>query len=125
MSLLANQERIKGKGVWTEYPQQTPVCFFPLPTSLTMSSNAASSSNIYNFALGDWTWGSTDPSENWEVKLSSPCLGYHPAADTNEDNVLLCLDQSYDDHRDVVPLPRKMEYPTFSEVRRLPTQWSS
>src|SRR5579872_5025612 len=81
-----------------------------------MSSNATTSSSVYNFTLGDWTWGATDPSENQEVKLNTPCLGYHPAANTNEDNVLLCLDQSYDDHRDVVPLPGKMEYPPFSEV---------
>src|SRR5579872_1623144 len=87
-----------------------------------MSSNTAASSSTYNFAPGDWAWGATDPSKNWEVKLNSPCLGYHPAADSNEDNVLLLLDQSYDDHRDVVPLPGKMEYPSFSEVGRLPTE---
>src|SRR5579872_3402787 len=81
------------------------------------SSNATASSSTYNFAPGDWTWGSTDPSENWEVKLNTPCLGYHPSADTNEDNVLLLLDQSYNDHREVVPLPGKMEYPSFSDVR--------
>ena len=82
-----------------------------------MSSNAAaSSSSTYDFTPGQWAWGATDPSENREVKLSAPCLGYHPGNDTNEDNVLLRLDQSYDDHRDVVPLPGKMEYPSFSEV---------
>src|SRR5579872_7186213 len=87
-----------------------------------MSSNAASSSNTYNFTPGDWTWGATDPSKNQEVKLNTPCLGYHPSANSNEDNVLLRLDQSYDDHRDVVPLPGKMEYPSFSKVGRLPTE---
>src|SRR5579872_6456006 len=117
MSSPTNQEWLKGRGVWTEYPQQTPVRFFPTLLSLTMSSNAASSSsNTYDFTPGQWTWGATDPSENREVKLSAPCLGYHPGNDTNEDNVLLRLDQSYDDHRDVVPLPGKMEYPSFSEV---------
>jgi hypothetical protein len=82
-----------------------------------MSSNAASSSSAtYDLTPGNWAWGAVDPSENREVQLSAPCLGYHPGNDTNEDNVLLRLDQSYDDHRDVVPLPGKMEYPSFSEV---------
>ena len=82
-----------------------------------MSSNAASSSsNTYDFTPGQWAWGATDPSDNREVKLSAPCLGYHLGNDTNENNVLLRLNQSYDDHRDVVPLPGKMEYPSFSEV---------
>jgi hypothetical protein len=59
----------------------------------------------------------TDPSDNQEVKLNAPCLGYHPATNTNEDNVLLLLDQSYDDNWDVVPLSGKMEYPSFQEIR--------
>src|SRR5579872_3036087 len=106
MSSLANQERINGRGIWTKYPQQTPHSLFPNSLlSLTMSSNAAfSSSNVYNFTPGDWTWGATDPSENREAKSNTPCLGYHPSADTNEDNILLHLDQSYNDNRDVVPL---------------------
>src|SRR5579872_7378179 len=81
-----------------------------------MSSNAAASSSTYDFTPGNWAWGATDPSKNRGVKLSAPCLGYHPGNDTNEDNVLLHLDQLYNDHRDVVPLPGKMEYPSFSEV---------
>src|SRR5579872_6646901 len=82
-----------------------------------MSSNTtSSSSNTYNFTPGDWTWGTTDPSENWEVKLNTPCLGYHPSANTNEDNLLLWMDQSYNDNWDIVLLPGKMEYPSFSEV---------
>src|SRR5579872_4230976 len=117
MSSLANQDWLKGRGVWIKYPQQTPCLLFPTPNQPAMSSNnASSSSNVYNFTPGDWTWGAMDPSKNWEVKLNTPCLGYHPLADTNEDNVLLQMDQSYDDHQDVVPLPGKMEYPSFSEV---------
>src|SRR5579872_6125798 len=115
--VIASQSEVdKRKGCLDQIPSANTSSLFPTPHSLTMSSNTASSSNVYNFTLGDWTWGATDPSENREVKLNTPCLGYHPSADTNEDNVLLHLNQSYDDHRDVVPLPGKMEYPSFSEV---------
>src|SRR5579872_4672492 len=83
------------------------------------SPNTASSSNVYNFTPGDWTWGATDPSENREVKLNTPCLGYHPSADTNEDNVLLLLDQSYNNNQDIVPLPEKKKFHLSVEVRDL------
>src|SRR5579872_4965666 len=108
--VIASQSGVvKRKGCLDQIPSANTSLLLPNSlTSLTMSSNAASSSNIYNFTLGDWTWGATDPSENREVKLNTPCLGYHPTADSNEDNILLHLDQSCDDYRDVVPLPGKM-----------------
>src|SRR5579872_6808782 len=111
--------RDKRKGCLNRIPSaNTQFAFTPhSQLASAMSSNAASSSaNTYDFTPGQWAWGATDPSENQEVSMSAPCLGYHPGNDTNEDNVLLRLDQSYDDHRDVVPLPGKMEYPSFSEV---------
>src|SRR5579872_2742585 len=110
---------VKRKGCLDRIPSANTSSLFPDSSQLlAMSSSnaAASSSAAYDLTLGNWAWGATDPSENWEVRLSAPCLGYHPGNDTNEDNVLLRLDQSYDDHRDVVPLPGKMEYPSFSEV---------
>src|SRR5579872_5901089 len=118
--ITVQSELVKRKGCLDRIPSANTRSLFPsssLNSFLPMSSNAASSSsNTYDFTPGQWAWGATDPSENREVKLSAPCLGYHPGNDTNEDNVLLRLDQSYDDHRDVVPLPGKMEYPSFSEV---------
>ena len=115
--IASQSELVKRKGCLDRIPSANTSSLFPPVLSFTMSSNAAaSSSNSYDFTPGQWAWGATDPSENREVKLSAPCLGYHPGNDTNEDNVLLRLDQSYDDHRDVVPLPGKMEYPSFSEV---------
>src|SRR5579872_7192865 len=117
--VIANQSGVvKRKGCLDRIPSANTSSLFPTPNQPSaMSSNAASSSsNTYDFTPGQWAWGAMDPSDNREVKLSAPCLGYHPGNDTNEDNVLLRLDQSYDDHRDVVPLPGKMEYPSFSEV---------
>src|SRR5579872_7603974 len=111
--ITVQSELVKRKGCLNRIPSaNTSFAFLLLfSNSLTMSSNAASSSsNVYDFTPGQWAWGATDPSKNREVNLSAPCLGYHPGNDTNEDNVLLRLDQSYDDHRDVVPLPGKMEY---------------
>src|SRR5579872_5151338 len=116
--VIASQSgRDKRKGCLNRIPSaNTQFTFTPAPNKPAMSSNTTSSSNIYNFTPGDWTWGATDPSENWEVKLTTPCLGYHPSANTNKDNILLQMDQSYDDNRDVVPLPGKMEYLSFTEV---------
>src|SRR5579872_2201418 len=109
---------VKRKGCLDRIPSANTSSLFPSPNQPSaMSSNAtSSSSNTYNFTPGQWAWGATDPAENREVSMSAPCLGYHPGNDTNEDNVLLRLDQSYDDHRDVVPRPGKIEYPSFSEV---------
>src|SRR5579872_7496500 len=118
--VIASQSgRDKRKGCLNRIPSaNTQFASTPTPNQPSaMSSNAASSSSAaYDLTPGNWAWGAVDPSENREVKLSGPCLGYHPGNDTNEDNILLRLDQSYDDHRDVVPLPGKMEYPSFSEV---------
>src|SRR5579872_3653935 len=116
--VIASQSGMdKRKGCLNRIPSaNTSFAFTFSLNQPAMSSNATSSSAIYNFTPGDWAWGSIDPSENREVKLNTPCLGYHSAANSNEDNVLLHLDRLYNDHRDVVPLPGKMEYRSFSKV---------